>query len=205
MMLLCLWISPLCRNVLKQLAAQSYRCTGCGMKQEPSQARHFRFCNYTGKYFCQKCHTNATSVIPAYIMDRWSFRKWACMHGCGHDQMNAFQVAQSAMVFHYVVHIDMANGADQYLVSCVAMDPLYTQIHCTCTYTCICVWYRYYISNFARDLLARIHYDPVFVVQDVNPQIYSRVPVLAQARVSPVPYFLCYFKNPLLYKISNWL
>ena len=77
------WVSlcmfPLCRNILKQLAAQGYRCTGCGMKQEPSQARHFRFCNYTGKYFCQKCHTNATSVIPAYIMDRWSFRKWAGM------------------------------------------------------------------------------------------------------------------------------
>ena len=49
----------------------------------------------------------------------------------------------------------------------------------------VCVWSRYYVSNFARDLLARIHYEPVFDVQDVNPQIYSRVPVLAQARVSP--------------------
>ena len=63
------------RNIMEQLASQGYRCTGCGMKQDPSQARHFRFCNYTGKYFCQRCHTNATSVIPAYIMDRWSFKK----------------------------------------------------------------------------------------------------------------------------------
>jgi run domain Beclin-1 interacting cysteine-rich containing protein len=100
---------------MKQLASQEYRCTGCGMKQDPAQARYFRFCNYTGKYFCQKCHTNATSVIPAYIMDRWSFK-------------------------------------------------------------------RYYVSNFAHDLLERIHYEPVFDVQNVNPQIYSMVPILAQAR-----------------------
>ena len=39
------------------------------------------------------------------------------------------------------------------------------------------------MSNFARDLLERIHYEPVFDVQNVNPNIYSMVPVLTQARV----------------------
>ena len=42
------------------------------------------------------------------------------------------------------------------------------------------------MSNFAHDLLERIHYEPVFDVQNVNPQIYSMVPILAQARVSTV-------------------
>jgi run domain Beclin-1 interacting cysteine-rich containing protein len=103
------------RNMMKHLAAQGYRCTGCGMRQEPSQARHFRFCNYTGKYFCQKCHSNASSIVPAYVLHRWSFKK-------------------------------------------------------------------YYVSNFAHDLLERIHYEPVFDLNNINPQIYTTVPLLAQAR-----------------------
>ena len=44
---------------------------------------------------------------------------------------------------------------------------------------------RHYVSNFAHDLLERLHYEPVFDVQNVNPQVYSTVPVLAQARVCP--------------------
>ena len=39
------------------------------------------------------------------------------------------------------------------------------------------------MSNFARDLLERIHYEPVFDVQNVNHNIYSMVPVLTLARV----------------------
>ena len=61
---------------MKYLAVQGYRCTGCGMRQDPAHARHFRFCHYTGKYFCQKCHTNASSIIPAHILHRWSFKKY---------------------------------------------------------------------------------------------------------------------------------
>jgi len=64
------------KNLIKDLSAQGYRCTGCGMKVAPSHARYFRFCNYTGKYFCQNCHTNAVSIIPAQIIDKWSFKKY---------------------------------------------------------------------------------------------------------------------------------
>ena len=45
------------------------------MKVEPSHVRYFRFCNYTGKYFCQNCHSNALSMIPAYVIERWSFKR----------------------------------------------------------------------------------------------------------------------------------
>ena len=49
---------------------------------------------------------------------------------------------------------------------------------------CVCVCCRYYVSNFAHDLLERIHYEPVFDINNINPQIYTTVPLLAQARVS---------------------
>ena len=40
------------------------------------------------------------------------------------------------------------------------------------------------MSNFAHDLMERIHYEPVFDVHNINPGIYSTVPILAQAKVS---------------------
>lgn len=107
----------LSRNLQKDLSAQGYRCTGCGMKVNPTLAKYFRFCNYTGKYFCQNCHTNATSIIPAYILERWSFK-------------------------------------------------------------------RLYVSNFARDLLAKINKEPVFTITNANSTIYSKVPIMAAAKVS---------------------
>jgi len=45
------------------------------MKVEVGVAKTFRFCNYTGKYFCQSCHTNSTHILPAHILENWSFRK----------------------------------------------------------------------------------------------------------------------------------
>ena len=105
------------RNLQKDLAAQGYRCTGCGMKVKPGYVKYFRFCNYTGKYFCQNCHMNATSLIPAYILERWSFK-------------------------------------------------------------------RLYVSNFARDLLAKIYTEPLFTISSSTVSIYSKSPLMAQAKVS---------------------
>ena len=104
------------RNLQKDLAAQGNRCTGCGMKVTPSYTKYFRFCNYTGKYFCQNCHMNTTSLVPAHILERWSFKKLP-------------------------------------------------------------------VSNFARDLLAKIHTDAVFTVSNSNAFLYSKVSVMAQAKV----------------------
>ncbi|XP_064394629.1 protein associated with UVRAG as autophagy enhancer-like [Halichondria panicea] len=103
------------KNLQKDLAAQGNRCTGCGMKVTPSYTKYFRFCNYTGKYFCQNCHMNTTSLVPAHILERWSFKKLP-------------------------------------------------------------------VSNFARDLLAKIHTDAVFTVSNSNAFLYSKVSVMAQAK-----------------------
>ncbi len=106
----------LSRNLQTDLAAQGYRCTGCGMKVTPAYAKYFRFCHYTGKYFCQNCHMNATSLIPSHILDRWSFKKLP-------------------------------------------------------------------VSNFARDLLAKIHSDALFTISSDNTFIYSKVSLMVQAKV----------------------
>ncbi|KAI8503478.1 hypothetical protein Bbelb_184490 [Branchiostoma belcheri] len=58
------------------LAKQSYMCAGCGTKVEPGFMKRFRYCEYLGKYFCQCCHTNASSMIPGKILHKWDFRKY---------------------------------------------------------------------------------------------------------------------------------
>ncbi|XP_035675398.1 run domain Beclin-1-interacting and cysteine-rich domain-containing protein-like isoform X1 [Branchiostoma floridae] len=58
------------------LAKQSYMCAGCGTKVEPGFMKRFRYCEYLGKYFCQCCHTNASSMIPGKIIHKWDFRKY---------------------------------------------------------------------------------------------------------------------------------
>ena len=34
----------------------------------------FRWCHYTGKFFCTGCHSANTHVIPARIIHHWDFR-----------------------------------------------------------------------------------------------------------------------------------
>ncbi|XP_052795978.1 run domain Beclin-1-interacting and cysteine-rich domain-containing protein-like [Mya arenaria] len=58
------------------LVKQNYRCTGCGMKVEPGYAKRYRYCEYLGKYFCQCCHSNQLSVIPAKVLHKWDFTKY---------------------------------------------------------------------------------------------------------------------------------
>ncbi|MGH0153214.1 UNVERIFIED_CONTAM: hypothetical protein FKN15_056317, partial [Acipenser sinensis] len=43
---------------------------------------------------------------------------------------------------------------------------------------------KYYLSNFSRDLLAKIWGDPLFDVQDINSALYRKVKALEQVRVS---------------------
>ena len=70
-----LTLTPPHRNFEQALIAQGYRCTGCGMTLDSNHSRYFRFCYYTGKYFCQNCHISTLWVVPAYILEYWSFKK----------------------------------------------------------------------------------------------------------------------------------
>lgn len=63
------------KNFEQALIDQGYRCTGCGMTLDSSHSRYFRFCYYTGKYFCQNCHVSSLCVVPAHILEYWSFKK----------------------------------------------------------------------------------------------------------------------------------
>ncbi|KAL5476177.1 hypothetical protein EMCRGX_G026091 [Ephydatia muelleri] len=100
------------KNFEQALIAQGYRCTGCGMTLDSNHSRYFRFCYYTGKYFCQNCHISTLWVVPAYILEYWSFKKLP-------------------------------------------------------------------VSNFARDLLAKIYCEPVF---KITSKICTKIPQLSAAK-----------------------
>ncbi|CAD5213811.1 unnamed protein product [Bursaphelenchus okinawaensis] len=59
------------------LMAQTYKCAEClrpigfgkGPELEP------RICDYTGKYYCKKCHWNDEMVIPARVVRNWDCTK----------------------------------------------------------------------------------------------------------------------------------
>lgn len=52
------------------LAKQNYECAECNVDIILSTSN---ICDYDGKYYCTKCHTGDTSVIPARIIHNWDF------------------------------------------------------------------------------------------------------------------------------------
>ncbi|XP_045131398.1 run domain Beclin-1-interacting and cysteine-rich domain-containing protein-like isoform X2 [Portunus trituberculatus] len=58
------------------MKTQDWRCAGCGMKVSEHLSRHFRFCNYLGRYFCTTCHSNQTTIIPARVIQKWDFKPY---------------------------------------------------------------------------------------------------------------------------------
>ncbi|XP_014681282.1 PREDICTED: run domain Beclin-1 interacting and cysteine-rich containing protein-like [Priapulus caudatus] len=62
------------------MAKQNYRCAGCGTKIELNYIKRYRYCEYTGKYFCQCCHSNQLSIIPGRILRKWEFSKYPVSH-----------------------------------------------------------------------------------------------------------------------------
>lgn len=54
------------------LSAQTYRCAECyaGITFNAAWIEP-RLCDYTGLYYCQRCHWNTTAVIPARVIRNW--------------------------------------------------------------------------------------------------------------------------------------
>ncbi|XP_028903757.1 protein associated with UVRAG as autophagy enhancer isoform X2 [Ornithorhynchus anatinus] len=65
---------PLKRNCI--VAAQNFFCAGCGTPIEPKYVKKLRYCDYLGKYFCNSCHCDSESCIPARILMKWDFKKY---------------------------------------------------------------------------------------------------------------------------------
>lgn len=56
----------------KGLSAQRYRCAECHTKISfETNWIEPRLCDYTGLYFCQRCHWNTLEVIPARVIRNW--------------------------------------------------------------------------------------------------------------------------------------
>lgn len=53
------------------LHSPEFTCFGCGNVTRSSRAR---FCEYTGKHFCETCHMHDERVLPSLIVRNWDFR-----------------------------------------------------------------------------------------------------------------------------------
>lgn len=57
------------------IARQNYRCCGCGLVIEKDMIPRMQYCYYSGKYWCQHgCHSKTKTIIPAYVINKWSFK-----------------------------------------------------------------------------------------------------------------------------------
>ncbi|UJR31583.1 hypothetical protein I4U23_019070 [Adineta vaga] len=71
-----------------QLKKQSYLCAGCGRHVEKGYAHRYRYCEYTGKYFCRSCHSDKRSFLPSYIITRWDFSNKHSVSNFAFDYLN---------------------------------------------------------------------------------------------------------------------
>ncbi|KAG5852357.1 hypothetical protein ANANG_G00061530 [Anguilla anguilla] len=58
------------------VASQNYLCAGCGTQVEAKYLKKLRYCEYLGRYFCDCCHSDAESVIPGHVLEKWDFGRY---------------------------------------------------------------------------------------------------------------------------------
>ncbi|CAF1028864.1 unnamed protein product [Rotaria sordida] len=71
-----------------QLKKQGYLCAGCGRDVEKGYAHRFRYCEYTGKYFCRSCHSDKKFYLPSYIITKWDFSNKHSVSNFAFDYLN---------------------------------------------------------------------------------------------------------------------
>jgi hypothetical protein len=53
-------------------------CAGCGvvvtMTKKDKREKMALFCQYTGRFFCDRCHSNDLRVLPGAVLQRWDFK-----------------------------------------------------------------------------------------------------------------------------------
>uniref|UniRef100_A0A7E4V764 Phorbol-ester/DAG-type domain-containing protein n=1 Tax=Panagrellus redivivus TaxID=6233 RepID=A0A7E4V764_PANRE len=60
----------------KTLLSQNYECFSCNraISYESGSDAEPRLCDYTGQYYCKKCHWNDNMIIPARVVRNWDFQ-----------------------------------------------------------------------------------------------------------------------------------
>ncbi|CAF2050805.1 unnamed protein product [Rotaria magnacalcarata] len=71
-----------------QLKKQGYLCAGCGRHVEKGFAYRYRYCEYTGKYFCRSCHSDKKSFLPSYVIIKWDFSSKHSVSNFAFDYLN---------------------------------------------------------------------------------------------------------------------
>ncbi|KAE8737903.1 hypothetical protein FOCC_FOCC016626 [Frankliniella occidentalis] len=103
------------------LAAQGYRCYEC--KTVISHKNGWcepRQCDYDGRYYCNKCHWDATVVIPSRVIHNWDFSERKVCCSC-----NSFL---RLMLNRPVINLDLLNRQlFQFVVDLVTVKKLRSQ------------------------------------------------------------------------------
>ncbi|CAF4628213.1 unnamed protein product, partial [Rotaria magnacalcarata] len=71
-----------------QLKKQGYLCAGCGRHVEKGFAYRYRYCEYTGKYFCRSCHSDKKSFLPSCVIIKWDFSSKHSVSNFAFDYLN---------------------------------------------------------------------------------------------------------------------
>ncbi|UJR15102.1 hypothetical protein I4U23_002069 [Adineta vaga] len=71
-----------------QLKKQNHLCAGCGRDVEKGYAHRFRYCEYTGKFFCRSCHSDKKFYLPSYIITKWEFSNKHSISNFAYDYLN---------------------------------------------------------------------------------------------------------------------
>jgi hypothetical protein len=54
-----------------ELTSKNSLCSGCG---EDLTIANARWCAYSGNYYCPKCHSGKSSILPARVIKQWNFK-----------------------------------------------------------------------------------------------------------------------------------
>jgi hypothetical protein len=70
--------SPIAMSTFMHVCIAPVVCVCCHSQTHALEPRaaslEARFCNYSGMYYCSKCHWDEDMVIPARIVQNWDFR-----------------------------------------------------------------------------------------------------------------------------------
>lgn len=136
--------------------------------------KRFRYCNYLGKYFCNTCQSSKPTFIPARIIRRWDFKEYPfkCK---AFLQRKSYLFSSPAMCSLHQILILLLVLHAWIFVNLVFSSSVEKDSYHYKSFLSSLTMFKYEVSTFARDLLSRVHNDPLFNVQAINKTLYKKV------------------------------
>ena len=68
-----------------RLALQNNCCADCGIhfdKKNSLFKKEYRYCEYSHYFYCMKCHSNKTTIIPSKLVRSWDYKTYPVANVC---------------------------------------------------------------------------------------------------------------------------